>query len=207
MEWWEKYKVSIPDGEIGNHRIERFEITENDVRWGMMGSYGSGRGYTKPGMYTKLVRGKHTIVMSDTSDEIRDHVHAIGKAEELGGTCRVHGLGIGMVAAAMLNLPNVTRVDVVEISTDVAELVGPTLQERYGDRFNLLIDNVMEQKPLSSESGYSVIWHDIWDNLCTDNLPEMATLHRRWARRTQWQGSWGREFLQYQRARERRQGW
>jgi hypothetical protein len=216
-EWWRKYQVDIPEGVVGNHRIVRFEMTEKEAKhanfMASFGSMGSGRGYIRPGWYTSLVRvsgpnGSHSVtVMSDTPDEIRDHLDAIHEAERRGGIVRIHGLGIGMVAAAILELPNIERVDVVDISTDVEELVAPTLRARYGDRFNLLIDNVMEQKPIKSETGYSVIWHDIWDNLCTDNLQEMATLHRRWARRTQWQGSWGREFLRYQRERDRRAGW
>ncbi len=45
-------------------------------------------------------------------------------------------------------------------------------------------------------------WFDIWDDLCTDNLEQMKILHRKFARKAAWKGSWGKEFLQYQKLRE-----
>jgi hypothetical protein len=39
---------------------------------------------------------------------------------------------------------------------------------------------------------WSVVWHDIWDDISVDNLNEMTKLHRRYGRRCDWQGSWCR---------------
>ena len=47
--------------------------------------------------------------------------------------------------------------------------------------------------------------HDIWDDICLDNLETMATLHRKYGRRCDWQGSWKRDWLKYQQRREREQ--
>lgn len=54
---------------------------------------------------------------------------------------------------------------------------------------------------------WDVVWHDVWDNICTDNLPEMTKLHRRFGRRCDWQGSWCRDRLLSERRREKRSGW
>ena len=50
---------------------------------------------------------------------------------------------------------------------------------------------------------YSVVWHDIWPDLCEDNLKEMGTLHRRYGKRCDWQGSWGKELLRHHRRRDK----
>jgi hypothetical protein len=54
---------------------------------------------------------------------------------------------------------------------------------------------------------WDVAWHDIWADMCEDNLPGMATLHRRYGRRVEWQGSWGRERILADRRRSRLYGW
>ena len=46
---------------------------------------------------------------------------------------------------------------------------------------------------------WNYIWHDIWNNLCIDNLKEMAKLHRKYGRRCEFQYSWCKELLKYRR--------
>lgn len=46
-------------------------------------------------------------------------------------------------------------------------------------------------KPPKSKR-YGAVWHDIWANICADNLPEMHKLHRKYGRIADWQGSWCR---------------
>lgn len=193
--WWKKYHVNIPEGCSGDWSVIQFEMTEKECESiNLLTLFQpNGRGRIEPGKYTKLVHNNR-IIMSDTPDEIQDHAPAIYRAK---GLCRVHGLGLGMVVTAMLEKPEVERVDVVELEPDVISLVAPTLKEKYGSRLNIIQGDVLAIKPLPNERGYSVIWHDIWPTLCIDNLPEMALLHRRWARRTIWQGSWGREYLRF----------
>jgi hypothetical protein len=44
-----------------------------------------------------------------------------------------------------------------------------------------------------------VAWHDIWNDLCGDNLPLMARLNRRYGRSVEWQGAWGQSWLRRMR--------
>ena len=37
---------------------------------------------------------------------------------------------------------------------------------------------------------YNVVWHDVWDDICADNYPEMMKLLERYHRRCDWQGCW-----------------
>jgi hypothetical protein len=186
--WYSKYKVEVPEGASGMWRVERFEVSETDAAFSRIRAAATGRERAVPaGVYTRLMRGP-VLVMSDTPAEIRDHLEAIRRAS---GRVLIHGLGLGMVLKAVLAKPEVTRVDVVEKSEDVIRLVVPTyevdprLHIHHGDAFTFRFPPT---------ERFDVVWHDVWDSICADNLPEMATLHRRYGRRTHWQGSWAKEL-------------
>lgn len=146
--------------------------------------------------------------MSDTPAEMRDLAPLFWQPPS--GRILVNGLGLGCVIHGLLASKEVTSIDVVEIDPDVIELVGsqikdPRLTIHEGDAFTI-------QWPVGMRWNY--IWHDVWDELCTDNLNgedvhpgTYATLHRRYGRRCDWQGSWGYDFLKYQQRRERAAGW
>lgn len=210
MSWHEKYQVSLPVGRSGDCEIREMKVDAKDAAWERLRAVVGGHGRWVPeGTYTGLYR-KGTLWMSDTPDEIRDHICAIAEARRRGGTVLVTGLGLGMVAAAMLRevegardeVP-VERVIVVEIDPDVIALVAPTLQARFGDRLEIVQADAYQWKPPAGVR-FSVAWHDIWATLCIDNLAEMGRLHRRFARRVDWQGSWGRPFLKAEQRRDQR---
>jgi spermidine synthase len=130
--------------------------------------------------------------MSDTPDERRDHLSAIREAK---GHVLLNGLGLGCVLQSCLEKEGVTKVTVVEKEEDVIALVAPHYQERYGDRLEVVHADAFEYKPPKGVR-YGMVWHDIWPNMCADNLPEMHRLHRKYGRRTEWQGSWGRAYIE-----------
>lgn len=203
------FKVDLPEGESGDWKVERFTVSEKDEKWGRMRAMVSGSSagrFVPAGTYTALKR-RGEMIMSDTPDEIRDHREPIREAKRLGSTVHlVNGLGLGMVTAAMLE-NGAEKVIAVERSEDVIALVAPTLQRRYGDRFEVRQADALEYRPPVGER-YGVVWHDIWDNICSDNLPEMHKLHRRYGRRCEWQGSWARAQCedQLRQWKERRYG-
>jgi spermidine synthase len=123
--------------------------------------------------------------MSDTPAEMRDHYAPARMAR---GSCLLNGLGIGMVLKAVLKKPEVTDVTVVELSREVLDMVSP----HYGDqRVTFVCADAMTYSPPRGKR-YQMVWHDIWDYICADNLPEMRRLHRKYGRRADWQGSWCR---------------
>ena len=186
-----KYKVSVPEGVSGKWRVERFTVTEEAAALERIRSiFNGGRG-VPAGTYTRLTRGGE-VVMSDTPDEISDHLHAIHRAH---GHVLINGLGLGMVLQAVLRKPEVERATVVDNSADVIALVGPHYQAMFGDRLTIIEADALEYKPPKG-SRFGVVWHDIWDGICSDNLPDMKALHRRYGRLTEWQGSWGRELAE-----------
>ena len=179
--------VDIPEGKSGPWSVQRFKVTP-DTR-GLLGFALKGRPIP-PGEYTQLVHEKRGCVMSDTPAEMIDHYDFVSQAK---GEVLINGLGIGMALNAILKNKNessrVQRVTVIEIDRDVINLVGP---HYTGDsRVEIIHCSAFDYEP-PKKIRYRAVWHDIWDSICPDNVSEMATLHRKYGRRTDWQGSWCR---------------
>ena len=196
--WTTRYKIDLPEGESGDWLIRKISVSESqaarDMLRGMFGNYGR---CVPEGTYTQLMHNT-TIVMSDTPDEIRDHMGPINVAKSFGGHVLINGLGLGMVAAAVANMDNVEKVTVIELSEDVIKLVEPTLTSRFGDKIEIIHADCFEYKPAKGMK-FSVAWHDIWDSISIDNLPEMATLNRRYGQRARWQGAWAQDLCKRMR--------
>lgn len=196
----EKYKVDVPLGKVGDWSIIKKQVGElQAARMAMMSMTKPYGRYVPAGEYTTLMRGP-TLVMSDTPDEIRDHMGAISNAR---GRCLINGLGIGMVLNAMLMNDAVTFVTVIEKSADVIALVKSHYEQKWGaNRFEIIEADALEWKPPVGYR-YECVWHDIWDEICADNLPDMHKLHRRYGRRLTkpdgWQGSWARHICEKQK--------
>lgn len=126
--------------------------------------------------------------MSDTRDELRDHMGFCWKAR---GHVLINGLGLGLAAIMAAQKDEVESVTVVELSDDVRSLVSPHMP----DKVTVVSGNAFTWKPPSGVR-YGAVWHDIWDGICADNLPEMHKLHRRYGSRADWQGSWCRELCE-----------
>lgn len=193
----DKYKVDLPIGKSGDWSIERFEVTEAQAAIERMQSmFNGGRG-VPAGEYTSLKYKSH-IIMSDTPDEIRDHFSMIYAAR---GNILINGLGIGMVLKACLEKDIVNHATVIEKSSDVIELVGGYYKEKYGDKLTIIHEDAFEYKT-DKNVKYDAVWHDIWGNISTDNLPEMHKLHRKYGRKTNRQGSWCRSVCERHRKEE-----
>jgi len=199
------YKVSVPEGSSGPWKIERFTVDKKESDFAslraMISGSGFGRGGLPPGTYTRLLRGQ-TIVMSDTPDEIRDH-YALFRAAQ--GEVLLNGLGLGVALNGCLSKVladdgtsagremAVEHLTVIEKSQDVINLVGPYYEDKFGDRLTIIHADALEWRAQKGKR-YDVVWHDIWDDICADNLEEMSKLHRKYGRRCEWQASWCRSL-------------
>lgn len=181
-------RVDIPYTENGIYKIEKFTVEHTDFH-----SLFLGRNVPVGETFTRLKRGS-IVVMSDTPAEMRDHIFALHKAT---GSCLINGLGIGMLLKNILLKPDVTDVTVIEISREVIEMVGP----HYNDeRVTIIHANALEYKSPKGKR-YQMVWHDIWDYISADNLPEMHKLHRKYGKKADWQGSWCRAQCEYEQDR------
>ena len=182
-----QYKVDVPPGVSGEWKVEKFTVAENDIgriRYALHGRP------VPPGTYTRLKKeGAWDPMMSDTPAEIGDHLDFVYRAK---GRCLLNGLGLGVVLKAILAKPEVTHVDVVEIEQDVINLVWPTYKE--GNKVTLYhADALTIEWPKGTT--WDCAWHDIWPSICTDNLPEVTKLKRKYARRVAYQAAWAEELL------------
>ena len=181
--------VDIPDGEKGNWKVYTFSVSKEDETAQMFRSLFGGRGrYVPAGTYKGLsLRGQ--IIMSNTPDEIRDHRAFFKEAR---GRVLINGLGLGIALNVVLHKldvngkPAVTEAIVVEKSPDVIDLVQGSFKDK---RIKFVLYDALEYK---AEGTFDAVWHDIWPIINVSNLKEMQKLHRKYGRKTNWQGSWCR---------------
>jgi hypothetical protein len=184
----DNYKVNIPEGKINDWTIEKITVTEKQARHDMLRSWLNGHDRCTPaGEYTVL-KHKNEIVMSDTPDEINDHLSLIQKAK---GNILISGLGLGMVLKAIIDKTNVKHVTIVEKNKEVIDLVGKHYLKKYPDKLTIVHDDIFTFNP-PENTHYDVIWHDIWYTICEDNLEQIVQLHCKYDAFCDWQDSWSR---------------
>lgn len=188
------FRLDLPERRVGPWSISRYEVSEDAAAFeNLRAAIGGSSRPIRPGTYTRLMHDNRGVVMSDTPAELRDlqsfswHVRRPATRRVL-----IHGLGLGLAAAWALQQPHVEHVDVVEIDRDIVRLVGPSLS---GDRrlFIHVGDALTYRFPVGAK--WDVVWHDIWDAITSDNLPEVTRLKRRYGRRCGWQGVWAEHYM------------
>lgn len=196
----------IPEGSSGPWRIVRRTVSEAAEETQMLRAIANGHTRFVPaGTYTELVHERDGLMMSDTPDEMRDHAEFYRQASTRGGRLLIHGLGLGMVLQGVLSLQNVEHVDVVEIDEHVINLVAPAFgADVESGRLSIHHDDCFTST-WPAGTRFSCCWHDIWPALTAENLEEMRRLHRRFTRRCDWQGSWGKELILDRQRRARRE--
>jgi spermidine synthase len=135
--------------------------------------------------------------MTDLYDEWWTQREAIDEAANRGGQILITGLGLGLVAEAVLRQPlsRVTQITIVEASPDVIALVGPYLQTKYPGRIKIVHADAFAWTPEHGEH-YTVGWHDIWpDPHHPANISEMQLLKDRYHQWCDWQGCWPQAYL------------
>ena len=177
-----EYKVSVPIGKSGDWEISKFEITESAARLSFITELSR---FVTAGTFTQLTH-HDDIVMSDTRAEIDDHRELFHRAT---GHVLLNGLGLGVALSGVARKPEVTQVTVVENSPDVIALVAEHYQKLYPGKITIIEADALVWFPPKGQV-FGAVWHDIWPAICSDNLRQMAFLHRRYGRRAHWQSSW-----------------
>jgi hypothetical protein len=150
----------------------------------------------RPGIYTCLRRDS-TQFMTDLYDEWWTQRAGIAEALSRGGQVLITGLGLGLVAEAMLRpaRSRVSRITIIEFSLDVIQLVKPYLHSRYPGKIEIIEADAFTWEPHCGQR-FSVGWHDIWpDPYTPENTEEMERLEARYRTWCDWQGFWPREYL------------
>lgn len=190
--------VHLPLVERGVWRIDRTVVSERkaqylELRAAIGGGGGLGRGRVRAGEAITMLYRDRALVMSDTPDELRDFYQFWRRAR---GHVLVNGLGLGCAVRALLIWPQVERVTVVEIDDDLLAMMRPLLGPQVArGRVNLIHDDALTVRwPVGQR--FDSAWHDVWDDICGDNWPEIRRLHRRYGGRVDHQESWSRAELE-----------
>jgi spermidine synthase len=203
------YDVKIPElvpaGKQGVATVEHFEVSREASAFTAFRAMQHGPDeHVGEGTYARLMIG-HTLMMSDTHMERSTNSAFVRNAK---GHVLVAGLGLGLILFAIADKPEVTQITVVEKYQDVVDLVGPAVMARLGAKLTIVTADIHDWKP---EKGvkFDTLYFDIWAEQSTDDLREMATLHRRFAHSKApgaWMASWRHDELKARRGRERRNG-
>lgn len=196
----ERYKVTDVPAPLrsGDWELRRFTVDESAAALDQLRAVFSGGGrYCRAGTYTGLYRAGR-VIMSDTADEIYDHLQVIVDAT---GEVLIAGLGIGMVLNAIAMKPEVEHITVIELSKDVLSLLQRHYDRKYPGKITFVNADIFAWVP-PKDAHWDFAWFDIWDDLNTDNLIQMATLHRKFARKATTKDSWGRKLLLRERRKE-----
>ncbi len=191
VDFYAAMTVTVPVDEQDGRSVRCFTVEEAGSRWSFI--TGRGRG-TPPGTYTGLYRGNQ-LWMSDTPDEKLDLMPCLrAVVQERAERVLVNGLGLGMVVSALFAIESVRHVDAVEIDPAVVALVGPHYEQMARETGRTFAVHCADAYTVKWPAGtrWDCIWHDIWRDICSDNLKGMEKLHRRYGNRCKWQGSWGR---------------
>ena len=188
-------KTNIPAQKAGPWEIKKFTIEKEKSDFFNMQQIfaGSVERSVAPGKYTKLINhDTQTLMMSDTPAELNDHREAVYKAT---GHCLIAGLGLGIIAEACLRKPDVTKVTILEIDEHVIKMASKHLYKNWPKKkLEIIHCDALEWKP-PKDVKYDMAWFDIWPEISCDNWDEYKLLHRRYARKADWKGSWGREYI------------
>lgn len=184
---------TVPDGEKGDWRISTFSLTDEQIGLSNLRAIRNGTPelVVRPGTYRRLTHKSRGVVMSNTPMEILTCRDAYWAAK---GHVLVSGLGMGMLLEGLLSKNDVASITVLEIEQDVIDLVAPHFANE--PRLTVIQADAHEFVPPTG-TKYDYAWHDIWDNISADNLPDMAKLTRRYARfmtKPGMQGVWSREM-------------
>ncbi len=192
--------MNIPNGQMGPRKIDRIRVSARDsFIMRLRAISGHFRSYIPAGTHvSRLLRGD-TLVMSDAPEEIMDHSDAVRRAS---GNVLVTGLGLGVVLQDLMRNPAVSHVTVLEISKDLIDLVGSFYKDKFGDKLTIVRGDAYTFR-FRSGITFDFAWHDIWDTISEDNLPQMARLRRRYSKICKEQEFWCQAECRAQRRKMR----
>jgi len=168
----------LPNGSLGAFRIERHKVKGENIT------------------YPVLFEGTR-VWMSITQDEVRSHAVALQVAR---GRVLTSGLGLGYYVARIAERQEVTAIDIVERSAEVAKLVYPHVRSR---KTNLHVQDIFDFQP---GGKYDAIFIDIIAEYSAEDLVHTVAPLRHRLRRYLLPGGdlifWQEDYMREQLHRE-----
>jgi len=175
---------------VGGWSLERFDFTTNrDHKMVACIMALKGQIPPSPGTYVRLIGPpSRELWMSDTDQERRSHLPAVWAAKSIARTgepvrALIAGLGLGMVARALLRIPEVTNLNVLELNRPVIDLVEARTRAAVPnpDRLRIVESDARKWKPGPDET-YNLVWLDVWASVSTDELRAAGRMRGRYTR-------------------------
>lgn len=172
------FRVNVPFNSSGPWTIKEFN-TEIGLTYLRLARNNRAPGL---GRFTALIHEKRGIVMSDTCAEIDDLNPYL---YHLRGDVLVSGLGLGMVIHILTKVKKYSEhlksLTILEKDHNVIKLVGSHYSES-DKRITIIEADALTWTPPRGRT-YDAAWHDIWDDICGDNRPQMTAIRRHFQRK------------------------
>jgi len=146
------YEV-LNEGEIGKFKLEKFTITNNDIRAMLDG--------IPRGNYVRL-RDNWDVIMSDTPMEKRSNSSFVLNAH---GDVFIAGLGIGLIVLAIQDKEEIKSITIIEKYSEIIELVGKQLS--LNEKVKIIQGDVFEYE-FPKGTKFDTIYFDIWNYVNSD---------------------------------------
>lgn len=184
------WNITAPVGSSADGRVRIEEFIVSDSQAFVNNLRCSPNMAIMPGIYKKLVINNQ-VVMSNTRMEVVTNREFVLSAR---GNILINGLGLGMVVEKLLARENIEHITVIEKDQDVIDLVAPVFKNEQ--KVTIIHACAFEYQPPKGVI-YDYVWHNIWTNIHPNNLGEMTRLHRKYGKRSHWQGSWAKHLCQH----------
>lgn len=166
----------LPEADIGDYRISHYEVTADGLQkwreyWTRTGNAAALKlaEPLQPGTYARLT-SSYTGWMDDTHYERQTNEAFLHAAF---GDVLICGLGLGMLPAALLRDPTIRSVTVLEIQTEIIDLVYRHIKDP-----RLTVLQADATRPPLHGRRFDSIYLDIWPDINGKNWPQMKTLLR-----------------------------
>lgn len=183
---------TVACGQKGPWTLETFDVSPREAQLHNLSTLQPGRSLWRihAGRFKRLMHAEREVVMSNTPMEVASNRQAYRHAT---GQVLINGLGMGMLLEAVLSKPDVTLVRVIEVDADLIALVGPHFEN--DPRVEIIHADAFAYQPAKGEV-FDFVWHDIWDDICADNLEAMKRLTRKYRKpRAKAQACWSKDMI------------
>jgi spermidine synthase len=145
--------------------------------------------------YVSLIPESEQVMMSNHETETITNQKFIDNAK---GNVLIFGLGLGLIIFPLLNDEQITKIDIVEIDSDIISYVGDIIKSH--DVRNIVRIHKGDSFEYHNElqTTYDTIYFDIWEYVGEKELYEIKDLHKTYTiflNKNGWMDSWRSEKM------------
>lgn len=173
-------KLVLPQ-QSGEWTLDIVKLTEAQVRRAHMHAMYDREGFAYLDRFLKadypyvVLKKGRTVWMSNTPLETFTNQEFLHQAK---GKVFIAGLGIGLLITPLLEDPEVTSIDVVEIEPEVIEVWNKASADLDTSKLTIHQGNAFKPGEFLGDVKFNSLYFDIWSTVCSDNYPETKELYK-----------------------------